>query len=304
MVRTMVRPLTQSSKDVMNMARCKPENGRTVLVTGAAGGLGQAVCSRLAGLGYRVLACDIAPVESENERIIPVVLDVTSDESVARCVSRAKEYTDCLYAVINLAGVFYMTTLSEGGADMLSRALEVNVVGMCRLNSALLPLLKPGKSRIINMSSEIGRYSPQPFNGPYAVSKHAVDTYTDVLRRELMFVGIPVCKIQAGSFGTQMLTAARRQYDTLLENTALYRHELTVLAPIMTGELEKGFDPAIFAKMIARQLRRRKPRRCVRIRNSFKLSLLDMLPEGAQDVAYKAALKVFGWFIKDEKPDR
>lgn len=282
------------------MKETQKDNGRTVLVTGAAGGLGSAVCRRLAGAGYRVLACDIVPVQSSNERIIPVELDVTSDKSVADCAQRAGELTDCLYAVINLAGVFYMTTLSEGGADRLSRALEVNVVGMCRLNSALLPLLKPGRSRIINMSSEIGRYSPQPFNGPYAVSKHAADVYTDVLRRELMFAGIPVCKIQAGSFGTQMLTVARGQYDTLLENTRLYRHELTVLAPIMTGELEKGYDPDIFARMILRQLSRRRPKRCVRIKNSFKLSLLDALPEGAQDIAYKAALKVFGWFIKDD----
>jgi len=281
------------------MKRAQKDIGRTVLVTGAAGGLGSAVCCRLANAGYCVLACDIAPLQTEDERIVPVLLDVTSDESVADCVKKAEEITDCLYAVINLAGVFYMTTLSEGGAQQLSRALEVNVVGMCRLNSSLMPLLKPGKSRIINMSSEIGRYSPQPFNGPYAVSKHAADVYTDVLRRELMFAGIPVCKIQAGSFGTQMLNIARTQYDALLENTQLYRHELTVLAPIMTGELEKGYNPDIFARMILRQLRRRKPKRCVRIKNSLKLSLLDALPEGAQDIAYKAALKVFGWFTKD-----
>lgn len=283
------------------MKRVQEENGKTVLVTGAAGGLGRAVCSCLADRGYRVLACDITPAETEDRRIIPIRLDVTDQQSVDDCISQAKQHTDCLYAVINLAGVFLMTTLSEGGADALSKALEVNVVGMCRLNSAVLPLLQPGKSRIINMSSEIGRYSPQPFNGPYAVSKHAADTYTDVIRRELMFAGIPVCKIQAGSFGTQMLTAARGQYDRLLETTGLYRRELTVLAPIMTGELEKGYDPDIFARMIDRQLRRRKPKRCVRIRNSFKLSLLDMLPEGAQDAAYKAALKVFGWFIKSGK---
>ncbi len=279
------------------MKRAQNENGRTVLVTGAAGGLGRAVCSRLALRGYRVIACDISPCEPEDERIVPFRLDVTDQQSVDECVRQAQQHTDCLYAVINLAGVFLMTTLSEGGADALSRALEVNVVGMCRLNSAIMPLLMPGRSRIINMSSEIGRYSPQPFNGPYAVSKHAVDAYTDVIRRELMFAGIPVCKIQAGSFGTQMLTAARGQYDRLLEDTKLYRHELTVLAPIMTSELEKGYDPQIFARMIDRQLSRRKPKRCVRIRNSFKLSLLDMLPEGAQDAAYKAALKVFGWFI-------
>jgi len=283
------------------MKRAQCDNGKTVLITGAAGGLGRAVCSRLAARGYRVLGCDIAPFEPEDQRIVSIPLDVTSDQSVAACAERVREYTDCLYAVVNLAGVFLMTTLSEGGAQQLSRALEVNVVGMCRLNSALLPLLRPGKSRIINMSSEIGRYSPQPFNGPYAVSKHAVDAYTDVIRRELMFAGIPVCKIQAGSFGTQMLTTARAQYDALLERTGLYRRELTVLAPIMTGELEKGYDPAIFARMIDRQLARRKPRRCVRIRNSFKLSLLDVLPEGAQDVAYKAALHVFGWFVRDEK---
>jgi len=282
------------------MKRGQKNSDRTVLVTGAAGGLGSAVCRRLAQAGYRVLACDIAPSEAQDESIIPVALDVTDSESVTACVGKAAELTDCLYAVINLAGVFYMTTLSEGGADMLSRALEVNVVGMCRLNSALLPLLKKDRSRIINMSSEIGRYSPQPFNGPYAVSKHAADTYTDVLRRELMFAGIPVCKIQAGSFGTQMLSIARSQYDRLLDSTELYRHELTVLAPIMTGELEKGYDPDIFARMILRQLRRRRPKRCVRIKNSFKLSLLDALPEGAQDFAYKAALKIFGLFIKDK----
>lgn len=280
------------------MKRNSSDNGKTVLVTGAAGGLGSAVCRQLASSGYRVLGCDICPFEPTDEHIIPIVLDVTSDESVAACAETARKHTDRLYAVINLAGVFLMTTLSEGGADQLSKALEVNVVGMCRLNSALLPLLRPGYSRIINMSSEIGRYSPQPFNGPYAVSKHAVDAYTDVIRRELMFAGIPVCKIQAGSFGTQMLTTARGQYDALLERTKLYKRELTVLAPIMTGELEKGYDPAVFARMIDRQLKRRKPKRCVRIRNSFKLSLLDLLPEGAQDVAYKIALRVFGWFIK------
>ncbi len=284
------------------MKRALQDNGRTVLVTGAAGGLGSAVCRRLALAGYRVIACDIAPAPSCDERIIPVELDVTSRQSVDACAKTAAQITDCLYAVINLAGVFYMTTLSEGGADALSRALEVNVVGMCRLNSALMPLLKPGRSRIINMSSEIGRYSPQPFNGPYAVSKHAADTYTDVIRRELMFAGIPVCKIQAGSFGTQMLSAARRQYDALLESTRLYRRELTVLAPIMTGELEKGYDPDIFAKMIIRQLRKRRPRRCVRIKNSLKLSLLDALPEGTQDAAYRAALRIFGWFMKDNDP--
>lgn len=284
------------------------QNGRTVLITGAAGGLGTAVCLRLAKSGYKVLACDLREKDFGDDNIIPFRLDVTDDASAADCREFASRHCEYLYALVNLAGVFCMESAAEGPLEGLQRSLEVNLVGMKRITTALLPLLKPGKSRIINMSSEIGRYSPQPFNGDYAISKHAVDVYTDVLRRELMFAGIPVGKIQAGSFGTQMLAAARAQYDAMLASTERFGRELTVLAPIMMSELEKGYPPELFARLIEKELSRKKPRRCVRIKNSAKLSLLDCLPEGAQDVAYKAALRVFGWFpkypAKDNKAEK
>ena len=273
----------------------KKDEKRTVLVTGAAGGLGSALCTRLAADGYRVIACDISPeAVPSGEGITPMRLDVTDQASVDACAAEVARMTGRLYAVINLAGVFRMSSVSEAPVEGLERALAVNLVGMYRVNRALLPLLEPKYSRIINMSSEIGRYSPQPFNGDYAISKHAVDTYCDVLRRELMFVGIPVCKIQAGSFSTQMLGAARAEYDRMLAQTTRFKRELTVLAPIMTSELEKGYPPEVFARAVEKQLRRRKPRACVRLRNSFKLSLLDILPEVMQDAAYRVALALFG----------
>ena len=267
-----------------------------VVVTGAAGGLGLAVCRELSACGYTVAACDLRPLPEVLDNVASIEVDLTDNDSVDACADRIRSMTDRVFAIVNLAGIFCMSSVSESPADALERSLAVNVLGMYRINRALLPLLVPKYSRIINMSSEMGRYSPPPFVGPYAISKHAADTYTDVLRRELMFTGIPVCKVQAGSFATAMLDAAQQQFDTMVQNTERFEHQLTTLAPIMLSELSKGTPPELFARMIARELRRRKPRRCVRIRNSFKLSLLDALPEGMQDICYRIAMVVFSLF--------
>lgn len=262
-----------------------------VLVTGASGGLGRAVCDRLAAEGYSVFACDLHTAAQEVPSVIPVELDVTDSASVAACVETVRAKTSCLRAVVNLAGIFRMGNMLESGDDELFQMLNINLLGMYRMNRALFSLLKPGSSRIINMSSEIGYYSPQPFNGLYSISKHAVDCYTDVLRRELMYLGVPVVKIQAGSFKTGMLTAAQSQFDVMIAGTAYYSSQLSALEYMMTNELKKGNSPELFAKVVAREIRRKKPHRRVRVKNSFKLRLLNRLPEGVQDIAYRIAIR-------------
>ena len=68
----------------------------------------------------------------------------------------------------------------------------------------MFDLVRAGGGRIVNISSESGRFRAGLTTGPYSMSKHAVEAYSDALRQELMFVGIPVIVIEPGAFRSAM----------------------------------------------------------------------------------------------------
>ncbi len=265
---------------------------RYVLVTGAYGGLGRAVVEALIEKGYAVFASDISIDETlQDERLMPIHLDVTNDRSIFKAYQLISEYTDSLYAIINLAGIFYLDSIVEGEEDKLRRIIDVNFFGAYKMNKAFMPFFEVGKSRIINAVSEISCYSPQPFMGYYAISKKMLDTYNDVLRRELNYIGIKVVKINAGSFNTGLLTKANDEYEKLVENTEVYKEQLTKLKFMMDRELNKSHDPKQFAKVVMKVLNKKNPKICYNVNRSFSLKFISALPEKWQDRIYKKYIK-------------
>ena len=90
-----------------------------------------------------------------------------------------------------------MCSMIEGNcSNTIEKMLMINVMGMVRINRTFIDMVMEGNGRVVNCSSECGYLTAQPFNGPYAITKYAVEAYTDSLRRELMFIGVPVVKIQ------------------------------------------------------------------------------------------------------------
>lgn len=263
-----------------------------VLVTGAYGGLGRAVVEALLEKGYAVFASDIIIDEKlENNRLMPIHIDVTNDRSIFKAYQLISEYTDSLYAIINLAGIFYLDSIVEGDEDKLRRIIDVNFFGTYKMNKTFMPFFEIGKSRIINAVSEIACYSPQPFMGYYAISKKMLDTYNDVLRRELNYIGIKVVKINAGSFNTGLLGKASDEYERLVASTEVYKDQLTKLKFMMDKELEKSHDPKKFAKLVIKILGKKNPKICYNINRSFSLRFLSKLPEKTQDKLYKKFIK-------------
>lgn len=261
-----------------------------VLITGGAGGLGGAVAQFMADKGIKVFAADInkdALKAINNSNIIPININITDSDSIKNAVSKVSEFTDKLDAVINFAGILYMGSVIENDEKLMERILRINLLGMYMVNKYFFPLIKAGKGRIINISSEIGWLSAQPFNAFYGTSKHAVEAYNDSLRRELLFMNIPVIKINPGSFKTEMHGVAEKNFRKMLDNTVYYKDVIRKMEPLMIGELKHAKAPSILAKTVYKAFIARVPKLSYKVNTSRKLRLLSMLPERMQDYIYK-----------------
>lgn len=263
-----------------------------VVVTGACGGMGQKISEVLTQNGDFVFRLDIINDNIKFDNSEYIYVDVSDKASIQNALLKVKEYTDNIYAVINLAGLFFMDSIAFGDENKLRKIFEINFWGMYSINKEFVPCIKKG-GKIINLSSEIGRYSVQPFNGYYALSKHLVDTYSDCLRRELAYLGIKVVKIQSGSFKTKMLNSAENEFNNMYKSHKQFKVILDTFKPLVLGELGKGNNAKIIAEVVLKILKSKKPKICYRVKNSFKLTLLDALPEKAQDAIYLNLPKIF-----------
>jgi len=266
------------------------------LLTGAGGGLGGAGAQALARAGWTVFAADINRYALDEigatPRIIPLVMDVTSQESVDSAVETVKKTTDSLDAVINFAGIHTMGSMVEGNiVQTMERMLDVNVMGMVRVNRAFFVMVKAGKGRIINCGSECGYMKAQPFNGPYTVTKYAVEAYNDSLRRELLVQGIKVIKIQPGSFKTGLLGSAQAGFDDLYNSTAYYKNALKKMQPLMKREFSRANDPAHLCRVLLKAAEAKRPKINYRVKNSKLLGLMELMPDILMDTVYKILMK-------------
>lgn len=265
------------------------------LFTGAAGGLAGACVEELCkDPEWTVFAADIVEKgledlrERTNERVIPIVLDITSIESCEAAAAKIEEIAGRLDVVVNAAGIHTMSSLVEGNVSAtIEKMININVLGMIRLNKALFPLIKKSGGRIINFSSECGWEKPQPFNTPYAITKYAVEAYTMGLRRELNFLGIDVVKIQPGSFKTGMHNQATAGYEKLLETTEYYKPVLTVLKPLMSVALAHPNDKKYLVETVMKAIRAPHPKTNYKCKNTWYLEAINPIPDKIIDFGYK-----------------
>ncbi|HEX4807113.1 MAG TPA: SDR family NAD(P)-dependent oxidoreductase [Conexibacter sp.] len=179
-----------------------------VVVTGASSGIGEACARRLAGMGFTVFAGVRKHEDGERLRreiagLTPLQLDVTDGDSIAQAARAVGEQTGDrgLAGLVNNAGVAVPAPVEHQPIDDFRRQLEVNLVGQVAVTQALLPQLRAGRGRIVNISS-IGGKVAVPLLGAYAASKFGLEGFSDSLRRELRPWGIHVAVIEPGTIAT------------------------------------------------------------------------------------------------------
>ncbi|MBL8913539.1 MAG: SDR family oxidoreductase [Archangium sp.] len=204
---------------------------KTVLITGASGGIGKALVSRFTRAGWKVIACDRS---GDGLRV-----DVTDENSI-RAARQTVGVPDVL---INNAGIGLLGPIAELPDEIFAKQFDVNVRGIARMVRAFAPgMCERGQGRIVNVSSLAGVTS-LPWFGAYAASKHAVEAVSDAMRLELAPFGVKVAIVepsivhptpspQGALVGTGFVDAAiesleksapNSRWETALRNTVARR---------------------------------------------------------------------------------
>jgi len=171
---------------------------KTVLITGANRGLGQALVEEALRRGAkRVYAGARQPFSHKDGRVTPLILDVTNLTLIEAAVANV----DALDMVINNAGLSLYEDFSDRA--MLERHLAINLVGPYDVTQAVLPLLTRSRGAIVNVLS-LASLAPSPFNPAYSVSKAAAFSMSQALRALLAGQGVRVHAVLPGPMDTEM----------------------------------------------------------------------------------------------------
>ena len=188
-------------------------DGKVVVVTGGASGIGRASAKALAAEGARVVIGDVAEERGENAaqeirdaggEAMFVRADVTKMSDVEALVREAIDGWRRLDVMFNNVGVAIPGSANEMSEDDFRRVLDVNLIGVWRGMRAAIPeMLRTGGGSIINTSSVQGHVAFQGWAG-YAASKGGVDALTRQAAVEYAPKGIRINSIVPGTILTEM----------------------------------------------------------------------------------------------------
>ena len=208
----------------------KPDQ-KAVLITGASSGIGRNMAETLAANGYFVYAGarkqeDIDAL-SAMDNIMGVRLDVNVQEEIDAAVELVRREGRGLYGLVNNAGVAVIAPLIEIDEDDLFFQMNVNVFGPYRVTRAFAPLIIQSKGRITTTGSISGILSGTLF-GPYSMSKHAVEAFTDSLAREMRKFDVEVSVIEPGNYKSSIVDSLQRRMEQqgFSSEGSLYKEEI------------------------------------------------------------------------------
>ena len=232
---------------------------KNIFITGVSTGIGYDALTSLVSRGYFVIGTvrkseDADKLKKEfGDKCIILIFDVRDVETSMAEISTVipKMEKEGLYCLINNAGIAIPGPLQHITEDEFEQQMDVNVKSVRRITNILLPYLgtdkkyEPGK--IINISSVSGLFN-SPYNGSYCISKHALESMTDVYRRELAMFGIRVSAIQPGPIKTEIWNKSKGTLDRF-KDTAY--GELLSSADKMIENAEKSaFDVKVVTDII------------------------------------------------------
>lgn len=259
---------------------------QTVLLTGAATGVGLAAAEALSQAGYRVLATAMpGQASTELGTIVNVEIlevDLTDKESLAGLVERV-QMEPRLDAFISNAGLAVPGPIECLPLEQVQRQYAVNVFAPLRLVQALLPQLRESRGRVIFIGAGQGRVS-LPFGGAYGSSKAALAAVADSLRAEVHASGIRVSMVEPGAVKTDILAKSQASWAELsarLPQDLRERYGPGMAKTFQASEkaFKNALEPQELAQILVKILQSKKPKpRYLIGREARLLAVLALLP--------------------------
>lgn len=204
---------------------------QSVVVTGVSTGIGWGTAKVLIDRGFRVFGSVRKPADANRLRqefgsnFTPLLFDVTDEAGVHAAARQVREALngETLKGLVNNAGIAVSGPALELPVEEYRRQMEVNVIGPIIATQAFAPLLgadralKGAPGRIVMIGSVSGQHG-NPLLSPYSMSKHAIEGFSESIRREFMLFGIDVIVIGPGAVKTPIWAKAE-QVDV-----SVYRH--------------------------------------------------------------------------------
>lgn len=187
---------------------------KTVLITGATSGIGEAIALRFAREGQRLIitgrraerlkALADALEKDFNAEVLTLSFDIRSLEAVNKAIKNLPEQWRCIDILVNNAGLAVgLEPIQNGTVDDWERMIDTNVKGLLYISKAIMPMMiAQGFGHIINIGSTAGR-DTYPNGNVYCATKHAVDSLSKAMRTDLLPYGIKVTQIRPGMVDTE-----------------------------------------------------------------------------------------------------
>jgi short-subunit dehydrogenase len=199
---------------------------KKILLTGATGGIGNALAKTLHFLGAKLILAGRSPdafkalaaeICVKPASIAVVHLDLASSDVNEQALAISREHPD-LDMIVNCAGMNLFSASASAPADEVSRLLDVNLKGTILLTQALLPtLMKRPQAAIVNVGSTFGSIGYPGF-AAYCASKFGLRGYSEALRRELANSSVRVFYVAPRATATAMNDAAVQAMNAALGN--------------------------------------------------------------------------------------
>lgn len=189
-------------------------DNKVVVVTGAAGGIGTAICRRFVDAGARVVAVDkdedalqrlAEALRPLNAQLALLPLDITNHERVVRRIGSIAESLGGIDALVNNAGWDLPVQFLESSPEFWNKVIAINLVGPLNLHHAVLPhMISRGGGMVVNIASDAGRVGSSG-EAVYSACKGGIIAFTKTIARECANHNIRVNTVCPGPTDTALL---------------------------------------------------------------------------------------------------
>ncbi|MCX8131446.1 MAG: SDR family oxidoreductase [Clostridia bacterium] len=194
----------------------KSYDGKIVIVTGGASGIGKALCEKLGRLGAVVIVTDIDEEgakavasnvkKQQGGKAFALKLDVTNENAFKKLIDGTVRKHKRLDYIFNSAGVTINGDMQDLTMDHFRKAIDVDMYGVLYgTKYAYQAMIGQKSGHIVNIASLVGLTPSVPYNIPYAMAKHAVVCLSRSLRAEGRPLGVKVSVVCPGFVETDML---------------------------------------------------------------------------------------------------